>query len=399
MSRIRIGSDLEIEKTDYEQPAQFDWRAFYGFRNNVIAVLRQFGTAGPLGQVDLSTADDEAPKFIGKNVDQPDFFVVDDMYNAHDKMSIVECAVQHISEEVIQALVKIAARFPGWYVMINMGDSGLRVFGDQILVGGRRFWDCQDIADIGRRCQSDVDYGPAPEFQQSMYSLWVDLVCGGFSSAQNYPQPPDREWTEVLRLLGEMLRQGTKNPLDAFAYSRIRYDLHPYTRRRMLELFLAEAGSLPPGRLKEAVKRNLSRDAADVLATSLSREDVTSFAGKVSAVQAIAAGSLDPEDIVFWWPHIIDRMQRESSNRPREHSDVTRQALIAEMRTLLRSEEPWIQLSAVFSLAKLKDPDIATAVDHALRANQPWLANDPLLKWLLKIRGGSASYPSGLILK
>ena len=73
--------------------------------------------------------------------------------------------------------------------------------------------------------------------------------------------------------------------------------------------------------------------------------------------------------------------------------------LIAEMRTLLDSKEPWIQLSGVFGLAKLKAPDISTVVDNALHANQHWIASDPLLKWLLKIRAGSVLYRGGLALK
>jgi len=393
MSGIRIGSDFEIEKTDYEQTAQFDWRAFYGFRNNVIRALGQFGTVGPLGEVDLLADEDEAPNFIGETVDDPDFFVVDDMHNAHDKISIVECAVRHVNAEVIHALVKMAALFPGWHVILNMGDSGLRVFGDRVLVGGRRFWDCSDIAAIGRRCEGDVDYGPEPEFQQSMYGLWVDLVCGGFSSAKGYPDPPDREWREALVLLGHMLRESNGDSLGAHSYSRVRYDLHPRTRRKMLERFLAEAGSLPTGRLKEAARWNIPQDAADALATALSPDEIGSFVGLISVAQSLAGASLDPGQIVFWWPNIIERLKAI------DQFDRLRATLAAEMRKLLESKEPWIQLSGVFALAKLGAPDIAAAVDRALRTNQQWLANDPLLQWLLKIRNGSVLYPSGLVLK
>ena len=167
----------------------------------------------------------------------------------------------------------------------------------------------------------------------------------------------------------------------------------------MLELFLAEPNSLPPARLQEAAKRNLSQDCADAMVTSLGNEAVTSFAGKVSAAQAMAVGLLDPEDIVFWWPNIIERLQREDSNRALGQLEMLRVPLIAEMRTLLDSKEPWIQLSGVFGLAKLKAPDISTVVDNALHANQHWIASDPLLKWLLKIRAGSVLYRGGLALK
>jgi hypothetical protein len=121
-----------------------------------------------LGEADLSSDEDEAPTFVGERVDDPDFFVMDDMYNEDDKISFVECDVRCITSAAIHSLIELAARFPGWYVIINMGDSGLRVFGDALLVGGRRFWDCCSIDEIGYRCGREIDYGPPPEFHQSM---------------------------------------------------------------------------------------------------------------------------------------------------------------------------------------------------------------------------------------
>jgi hypothetical protein len=82
--------------------------------------------------------------------------------------------------------------------------------------------------------------------------------------------------------------------------------------------------------------------------------------------------------------------RRNKKNRPLQPP------LEAELRELLDDSNQWIQLSGVFGLARLQAGDIAKIVDRALSTNPAWLANDLLIKWLLKVRTGSVSYPSGL---
>lgn len=60
---VRIASDLEIEETDYSQPARFGRNEFYDFRNHVIRVLSPFGSVGPSGEADLSADDDNELEF------------------------------------------------------------------------------------------------------------------------------------------------------------------------------------------------------------------------------------------------------------------------------------------------------------------------------------------------
>ena len=226
---IRIGSDLEIEKTDYSLPDKFGWKEFYGFRNHVIRVLSRFGTVGPTGEADLSAEDDDAPEFKGEVVLDPDFFVVDDMFNNHDQLSIVECDVKLVHTDLIRSIVEMASAFPGWRVVMNLGDSGLRILGDRVLVGGRRFWDCKTIDELGARCGKPVEFG-LPPFVESMYALWVDVVCGEFDASNSYATPPNREWLDSIHTLQHMSRSGSA-ALGPNAYDRIRYDLHPLTRR------------------------------------------------------------------------------------------------------------------------------------------------------------------------
>jgi hypothetical protein len=382
---VRVASDLEVEETDYSQPAKFGWKDFYDFRNHVVRVLGRFGSVGPSGEADLSGEDDDRPRFRGGGVRNPDFFVVDDMYNENDRLSIVECDVKFVDAELIQSMVAMASSFPGWRVVMNMGDSGLRVYGDRVLVGGRRFWGCSTIEEIGARCNMPVEFESPPPSVESMYPLWVDVICGEFSSASAYATPQNREWREAVRAL-EHMSSSKGVPLDPRAYDRIRYDLHPLTRREFAGRLLSAASSIPTERLR-AARRNLMQEAADGLTTG-SFDDRRRLAGLISEGQRAAINAVDAKDVVFWWPYIIDATK--------EAPEFLRPILEAELRTLLANRNQWIQLSGVFGLARLHVGDIAEIVDHALGSNPAWLADDSLIKWLLEVRTGSVAYPSGL---
>jgi hypothetical protein len=381
---VRIGSDLEIEETDYSQPAKFGWKEFYDFRNHVVRVLSRFGSVGPAGEADLSGEDDDGPRFRG-GVDSPDFFVVEDMWNEHDQLSIVECDVKLVNAELLHSIVIMASSFPGWRVVMNVGDSGLRVYGDRVLVGGRRFWDCTTIEELGARCKMPVEFESPPPSVETMYPLWVDVICGQFISASSYATLPSREWREAVRVLEHMgSRKGV--PLKPEAYDRIRCDLHPLTRAEFAGRLFSAASSVPTERLK-AARRSLLREAADGLRLG-SLDNRRRFAALVMEGQRAAANALDALDVMLWWPYIIDYTKQAP--------DVLRPIMEAELRKLLSDGNQWIQLSAAFGLARLRVGDIARIVDQVLGSNPSWLGNDSLTEWLLRVRTGSVSYPSGL---
>ena len=128
MRTIRIGNYFEIPKIDHEQPAMVTRQEFYNFRNHVLRVLRVFGTAGPMGEVDLSVAEEDQPSFSSEIIDNPAFFVVDDMYNEQDRISIGECAPTNIDAVVIESLCAMMLMFPGWQFSFGLGDSGFLCF-------------------------------------------------------------------------------------------------------------------------------------------------------------------------------------------------------------------------------------------------------------------------------
>lgn len=386
MTKLRLAGESEMPISDYDQPAQFGWHEFYDFRNHVIRVLRRFGSAGPCGQADLSVADDDAPSFENEIVEDPDFFVVDDMWNEHDRLSLVESDPKHITADVIEALAEMASAFPRWRVVLKLGDCGLDVFGDKVIVGGRRFWDCNTVKDLVSRCAMPIDYGPVTPFPETMYPLWLAVVTGKYRSSQEFPEPPDRQWQEAMLVLEEMIRrQAPGEPLSSFAYDRIQRDLHPRTRLQLVRHFLENISSYPQPSVEEA-RSNVLEDAGEAMAWSAIPADCKSLARSVSTAQISVATWSKPNDIVFWWPYVLSAIG--------EPKPALKPILVGELRGLLNNSNSWIQLSAVFSLALLRVDDIVEVVDRAMNVNADWSRNEALCDWLRRLKGGSTMYPS-----
>jgi hypothetical protein len=385
MRNLRVADESEIPVPDYDQPALFGWKEFYDFRNHVVQVLRRFGSAGPCGLADLADTEEEAPTFEKESVKNPDFFVVDDMWNEHDRLSLVESDPKYINAKVIEALAEMASGFPGWRVVLRLGDCGLVVFGDKVIAGGRRFWDCSAVEDLARRCAMPLDYGPAGISQETMYPLWLAVICGEFTSSAVFPSPPNREWLEAIRALDEMARRNPGAPLTSFSYARIRYDLHPQTRLQLVQHFLDRISSYPHTSVENA-RSNILHDASGAFLSAQGVGERESLARSVSAAQNAVASWQKPNDTVFWWPYVLSRLG--------EPEEAMRFILFGELRPLLNDPNSWIQLSAVFALALLRAEDIAAVVDRAVEVNPNWFNNVDLWKWLQDLRRGSTSYPS-----
>jgi len=390
MASIRIGDYFERPDVDYGQPALFTWKDFYNFRNHVLRVLRRFGSAGPMGEVDLSIDTEDAPSFRDDTVDDPDFFVVDDMYNEYNRLSIVECNPSHINANLLNSLSEMIRNFPGWWVSFSLGDSGLFVTSETVLLGGRRFWDCRCLEEITDRCSKSVDFGAPEPFSESMYALWIAVVSGGLNSHTEIPSVPSRQWAEVTRSLKELLKKCQDGRLTSHAYDQIRNDLHPDTRRQFIFRLLAEIPEFPASQLKVAT-RNIQQDLGQALSESGSIEEKTLLATRISSGLAVIAPKLDASDVVTWWANVL--------YRDREPSDELACVLNNELRSGLRHTNSLVRLASIFGLARLRASDIASIVDEALSANPQWSTNPVLVGWLRKLRAGSTSYPDRSMLK
>ncbi len=382
MTELRIGNWFEIGATDYTQPPNFTWKEFYNFRNHVLRVLRRFGSAGPMGEVDLSVdyLDDDLT-FDDGHVRNPDFFVVDDMHNSHDRISAVECDAIHISRGLLETLVDMEWHFQHWYVQFSLGDSGLRVYSDAILVGGRRFWDVTSLEEIADRCSRPIDYGEATIASDAIYKTWVEIIGGKFMPLTSDIDSTERQWVEVLETLRDLAQKSPRSGNSRFAYDAVRHDIHPETRRNLVTRLLDDisTGLIVP---TEDTLSNFQRDIGHAFLNSHSEEQSASLAHLGSIAQRALIGKLDAEVVFFWWANILSSTRAANGD--------LRRLLVSELFRLAAGPPALIQLSGIFGLARLRVGGIDSLIDDAIRANKQWWPNEPLMRWLSQLKTGIA---------
>jgi hypothetical protein len=384
MRKIRIGNYLDMPEMDYQQPALVTWKEFYNFRNHVLRVLRVFESAGPMGEVDLSADEEDEPSFSAEIVQNPAFFVVDDMYNEHDKISIVECDPVHVDAVVIESLCAMMLMFPGWWVSFSLGDSGLRISSDTVLVGGRRFWDCTSVMEISERCQRPVDFGHSEPLSDSMNEFWRTILLGGIDQTVQFPIAPSRQWAEIIQSLEVMRSRRKDGRLTSFAYDQVRNDLHPQTRRELLLRLLQDLPSFSHAMLA-ASKRNIQQDSGQALADSISPREANELTHKIWSSLEATSTKFAQNEIVNWWADILYKVK--------ELSSWLKNILEYEMRIRVNDSNPSIQLSALFGLAKIQATDISFLVDDAMSTRPEWRDNLMLMSWLGKLKLGRTPYP------
>jgi hypothetical protein len=385
MNTLRVGSYYEVPQMDYKQPPLITWRDFYYFRNHVMRLLRVFGTAGPSGEVDLSADEDDQPCFGREIVDNPDFFIVDDMYNEHDKVSIVECSPTKMDAVVIASLAAMMGNFPGWRVHFGLGDSGLVVSSDAVLIGGRRFWDCDSVAELSERCQKSIDFGPSEPLTDSMNQLWRSVLTGGIDRTVQFPSAPSRQWVEIIRSLEAMRSQRRDGCLTSFAYDQVRHDLHPYTRRELLNRLLSDLPTFSRETVA-AAKWNIQKDSGTVLVDCASAKEAGELIGQIWTGLETTSGKLGQNEVVNWWADLLHEVKDPSS--------WLRTVLEDELRIRVHHSNQLFELSALFGLAWLGTHDIALLVDHALTMRLEWRANPALVKWLENLKMKRRWYPN-----
>jgi hypothetical protein len=376
MHTLRIGSYYEIPPMDYEQPALFTWREFYNFRNHVIRLLRAFGTAGPMGEVNLSNSEEDELSFSPEIVKNPDFFVVDDMYNEHDKISRVECLPANLDAVIIESLSSMMRMFPGWHVSFGLGDSGMVVTSEAVLIGGRRFWDCESILDVSERCQRAVDFGPPEPLDDSMNDLWRSVLVGGIDQNVRLPAASSRQWDEIIKSLDAMHSERKDGRLTSFSYGQVRHDLHPQTRRELLCRLLLDLPRLSQEMLT-AAKWNIQQDSGRALADSASSAEARELINKIWSSIELAGDKFGQSEIVNWWADILTEVK--------EPSDLLRKELDEDMRVRVKNSDSFVPLSALFGLARLGTHDIASLVESAMISRAEWRANPMLVAWLEKL--------------
>lgn len=157
---IRFAKE-EYTPADSSGPPLFTWREFYGFRNELLRVLQPYGTVGPMGEMTMLENWEASEEAWKSGTPNPDFFVVDDMYNEYDRWNRVEASASLVGKQLLNDLVFFIRRWPGWCVYLALGLRGLTVLGDRILHEGDLFAGASSIAELGERCESAKSIPPS----------------------------------------------------------------------------------------------------------------------------------------------------------------------------------------------------------------------------------------------
>ena len=72
---------VECAPTSDRNRPLFTWQQFYRLRNELLSVLNRYGTSGPSGELPIPSTWRKSEEAWKAGADNPDFFVVSDMYN------------------------------------------------------------------------------------------------------------------------------------------------------------------------------------------------------------------------------------------------------------------------------------------------------------------------------
>ena len=135
-------------------PPLFTWREFHTFRNSLLQVLKDYGSVGPMGEMPI-LEDWEASESAWEVAESdPDFFVVDDMWNQWSRWNRVEAAPWLVTADLLVDVTQMLSAFPEWCVYFALTEGGLTVFHDRILFEGALFSGASSIDDLSRRGES-----------------------------------------------------------------------------------------------------------------------------------------------------------------------------------------------------------------------------------------------------
>jgi hypothetical protein len=135
LDRFRVVPFARTEFTpaDHSGPPLFTWREYYGFRNDLLRVLKPYGTTGPMGEMPIPDEWEVSKDAWKIGASDPDCFVVADMSNEHDRWNRVEASPSLVTSQLLPDLIAIVQRWPGWCVYLALTPGGLTVLGDRIL--------------------------------------------------------------------------------------------------------------------------------------------------------------------------------------------------------------------------------------------------------------------------
>lgn len=152
-----VPADPTVGNAEFlELPAEsYSDRQFYTVRNRLLAVLRDFGTVGPMGDSFLDSDTFDGPI----ECEEPDFYVVDDRWNATQMVIRVEVAPEFLAGDVLLRTARMLESFPSWaitFALFRAGEfvGGVTVLADRVMVAGAAFESCSTLAQVASVCSA-----------------------------------------------------------------------------------------------------------------------------------------------------------------------------------------------------------------------------------------------------
>jgi len=143
------------EQCPFDKNHVHTWQEWHSFRNAVLDILLRYGTVGPSGKLPiLETYEESTNEWHAANP-KPDFFVVDDdMYGNSVR---VEANTVLVKPPLLSELLMLLIPLCDWSVYLALGNGGLWVFRDRVLLEGSLFADCVSLDDLYHRCALGAD--------------------------------------------------------------------------------------------------------------------------------------------------------------------------------------------------------------------------------------------------
>jgi hypothetical protein len=150
--RVIPFSKSEYTPADHSGPPLFTWREYYRFRNDMLSVLRGYGTVGPMGEMPILDDWETSRDAWQGGTDDPDFFVVADMWNEYNRWNRVEASPWLVNSLLLAELILTVRCWPGWCVYLALAQGGLTILSDVVMHEGDLFAGASTLEDLGRRC-------------------------------------------------------------------------------------------------------------------------------------------------------------------------------------------------------------------------------------------------------
>jgi hypothetical protein len=133
------------------------WRDYHTVRNHVVELCRQYGTAGPMGIRNIAVHEDDDE--WDAEVDEPDFWIIDDQPNYERYIYIEICSKKVVTFSWFSDLIEMQSRDHGsWGICItNVVDGYLIVLSPVLLVTGSAFADANTLEECFEVLRTSLD--------------------------------------------------------------------------------------------------------------------------------------------------------------------------------------------------------------------------------------------------